>query len=52
MTVGSWVWIAIGVTAIVGIFGVAVIRTKRPVEVEDLGRVSAHWIAQNQDDSR
>jgi hypothetical protein len=48
--VGTWVWIAIGVTAIVGIFGVAVILTKRPVDVDDLDRVSAQWIAQNHDD--
>ncbi len=48
--VGTWVWIAIGVTAFAGILGVAVILTKRPVDVDDLGRVSAHWIAQNHDD--
>ena len=50
--VGSWVWIAIGATALVGILAVAVIFTKRPVDVGDLGRVSAHWIAQNHEDSR
>ena len=49
--VGMLVWIAIGVTGLAGILGVAVILTKRPVDVDDLGRVSAHWIAQNHDDS-
>ncbi len=49
---GSWVWIAIVVTALVGILGVALILAKRPVDVDDLGRVTAHWIAQNHDHSR
>jgi hypothetical protein len=43
---------AIVVTALAGILGVAVILAKRPVDVDDLGRVSTHWIAQNHDDSR
>ena len=50
--VDTWVWIPIGVMALAGILGVSVILTKRPVDVDDLGRVTAHWIAQNHDDSR
>ena len=37
---GSWVWIAIVVTALAGILGVALILAKRPVDVDDLGRVT------------
>src|SRR5688572_25871464 len=47
--VGTGVWIAIGVMAFAGILGVAVIRPKRPVDVNDLGRVSEQWMAQNVD---
>ena len=47
----TWVWIAIGVVALAGILGVSVILTKRPVDVDDLGTVSDHWIAQSHMDS-
>ena len=39
--VGTWVWIAIGVTAVAGIVLVGVILAKRPVDVDDLGSISA-----------
>jgi hypothetical protein len=35
------------VTVVVGIVVMAVIFTKRPVNVEQLGYVSYHWIAQH-----
>jgi hypothetical protein len=43
------VWIGTAVTLVAGI--VAVILAKRPADVEDLGTVSDHWIAEHRVDS-
>ena len=45
------IWIAVAGMAIAGILGIALILTKRPVDVDDFGTVSDHWIAQNRVDS-
>ena len=50
MAVGNWVWIAVGVIAIAGIVGIAIVVTKRPVDLDD-SRPSARWMTQNHIDS-
>jgi hypothetical protein len=46
------VWIGASVTLVAGIVAlIVVILAKRPADVDDLGTVSAHWIAQHRADS-
>jgi hypothetical protein len=46
------VWIGTAVTLVAGIVAlIVVILAKRPADVDDLGAVSDHWIAQHRVDS-
>ena len=45
-------WTGIGMTVVAGIALLAVIFAKRTPEVDKLGSVSAHWIAEHHLDSR
>jgi hypothetical protein len=46
-------WIGTAVTLVAGIVALlAVLLTKRPADVNELGSVSAHWIAEHRVDSR
>jgi hypothetical protein len=45
-------WTEIGMALIAAIALLAVILAKRSIDVEDLGSVSAHWIAEHYVDSR
>ncbi len=44
-------WIGIGTTLVTGAVVMAVLLAKRPVDVDELGSVSDHWLAQHRVDA-